>query len=183
MKNNFFTILLTTGVITTLLTSIINIIMTITTNNNVKAVEKLKRQYQIDFMRFEKVNSLRIELEKLLFFLPNDVISVTESSEKKGEAVTRLINESEELIKLFELNMPFFDKDLRDSLDKKRKTYVNLRWDLQQIIISGGGTIKAADEKKFDENLSTLFTMGYEFKKDFEAMVQQQMTRLDITKN
>jgi hypothetical protein len=171
-------LLLTTGVVTTLVTSLVNVVISLKTHRNVKDVERLKRRYQMDFMRFEKINELRLELDKYLIFAPYDIIAVKESSEDRNRAVTKLLNDNEKLIALFESSKPYFDADLRDRVNKLGANYKDRRWDLQQLI-SGIGTV--SDEEKFDKGLPELFELGHQFKNVFEEVIDQQMRRLDIT--
>ena len=177
-EKEFLTLLLTTGVITTLISSLINIGLTYTTNKNVQAVEKLKRSYQIDFMRFEKINEIRIEIDKYLIFTPFDVIKAKESSEELGSVYQKMISDAEELIELYEANSPYFDPDLRENIETSKKVYINQRELLQGLIYS---LEQVSDKEKFDKELPKLFESGVQFKDDLENNIQTQMKRLDIT--
>ena len=171
-------VLLTTGIATTLIASIFNIILSLITNKNVKALEKIKKRHQSDFLRFEKINEVRLKLENYLIFSPYDIIEVKESSTKSGEIVTKLINDCEEITNLFDQHAPFFDKDIRMLLEDCKKKYRDHRWELQKLITARGSV---SDPDKFDKGLPLLFDLGNDFRKLFESQIEIQLNRLDIT--
>lgn len=132
----------------------------------------------MDFLRFDKINNLRIDVNKYLIFSPHDLIDLKNSQSKKAEIVTKLITESEELTNLYNLHSPFFDSDIRNNLETSKKLYRDHRWSLQELIVDKG---EVSDNDKFDKGLPILFELGFQFKKDFEEAIDTQMTRLDIT--
>jgi len=164
METNLLTILLSSGVIASVVTSIINLISIKTTNKRLLQIEKFKSDNSINTFRYTKLFELNAELNSLpdidYTFLENKNGKLVQNQNKMAKVVGKSTDRFSEFVKIYNKAKPLFDENnisglqnLIDSEKNESNTIVEALHTGKNSDISALMKIRAELEEKLQESI------------------------------
>ena len=122
MEPNLLMILLSSGVVASVITSIINLASIKTTNKRLLRIEELKNDNSINTFRYTKLFELNVELNNLpdidYTFLEKKNGQLVQSKEKLARVVGNSTNRFSEFVKIYNKSKPLFDESIITELQE-----------------------------------------------------------------
>jgi len=169
--NNVLTILLSSGVIASVITSIFNLISIRNTNKRLLQVEQIKNDYSIKTFRYTKLFELNAELYNLPdiddTFLENKDGKLVHSKEKFAKVVRERRSQNSNFVKIFFKAKPLFDK----------KIISNVNDLIQKEQIENDKIYKELCIGK-DSNMNLLIDIRSKLENEFKASIIEQLEAL-----
>lgn len=167
-------LLLTTGVISSLLTVTATLYVTSRNNLTTKEIEESRQRHELVVSRFNKLTEYRYQIAKTLDKLPfQDTIQAATDDKVALRVILQFADILKELDDLFQKHAPFFDRDIREQLETKKQKVLELNRDVLRIAASNS----ADKEVVLREKLKEFLTAGVSFTEALKSSVETQLQR------
>ena len=124
-------ILLTTGIISTLLSSLFTLTISLSSQKSLERLERIKRNYEIDSLRLQKLLDMYSKIvpqKDAVSF--KDVDAILGFKEGAIEVIDKLAHFRQTEIKSYRMIAPLFDRDLQETIETAITNYYKTHTDL-----------------------------------------------------
>lgn len=164
METNLFTILLTSGVITSVITSIISFISIKSTNIRLLQIEKFKNVNSINTFRYTKLFEFNFDLNNFSniddTFLEKQNGKFVHNDDKMGKILGKMKNRFLESVKIYNKAKPLFDEKFISGLQNLINSEKNESNIIAEVLLTGKNSdvselikIRAELEEKLKESI------------------------------
>jgi len=166
-------ILLTTGVISALITSLVTLVVALNSSAALERIESVKFNQELHRYRYNRLMEFwGLVVDQAESATLDDLAKSSGSFEERMSGVRQLTKASDELRKLFMKSAPLFDKDLRQMIEKSSKS-------LESEVIRSHHLLRGEIGKKnSDPDLRKTLNAMVVFITTFQENLQQQLQRL-----
>jgi len=173
MKIDLLTILLSSGVLAAIITSIINLISIRTTNKRLLLIEELKNDNAINTFRYTKLFDLNAELNNLpdvdYTMLDNHEGKLVWSKDKVIKVVGESTNRFSMFIKIYNKSKPLFDENIISELQNLINSERAISNELVEILYAG---------REGNSDISNLMAIRVELEKKLQESIVIQLKAL-----
>ena len=110
-------ILLTTGVISSLITSIVTLVVCIKNNRTTRGIAEMQINQEVISYRYTRLMTVREKLTEIGTLSFNETAAALSSSDGFTNALNRIAEQTQARLEQFERAAPLFDKSLRQPID------------------------------------------------------------------
>lgn len=164
METNLTTILLSSGVLASVIASIINLISIKNTNKRLLQIEKFKNVNSINTFRYTKLFELNFELNNLPniddTFLEKQNCKFVHNDDKMGKVLGKMKNRFLEVVKIYNKAKPLFDENFISGLQNLINSEKNESNIIAEALLTGKNSdvsalikIRAELEEKVKESI------------------------------
>jgi len=179
-------LLLTTGVIAAVITSIFNLCVSLQTNKTLENIESIKFEHTLTVFRYEKLINTWEQLIEIKQSCSLDVLAELENPiEVSSETVNNIIKTLNNTLILYNKSAPLFDKDLRKVINDSANEFTNIMiaHSPQILFLSSQSETISSIPKKNVNDLKKISESFPKFMDIFTKKLFEQLKRLLIQDN